>query len=356
MSLETLGYLQWQERGGQAAVSEAGLTEGCAPARVVAVDRGSCMVHDGAGAIPAEPSGRLTHFADSACDLPCVGDWVGIRLHSGGRAAVVEQVLPRVSFLRRRLAGARAGVQMIAANVDVAFIVQACGYDFNLNRLERALVLAAEGGVEPVALLAKADLAEPAELARMLAAMERITGGPAIPFSSVTGEGLDAVRGRIGPGRTCCLLGSSGVGKTTLINRLAGRELFRTGAVSATGEGTHTTTRRQLLALEDGGLLIDTPGMREFGLTGEDAGMAAAFDGFTQLAAKCRFADCTHLSEPGCAVLAAMQSGELSAERYDHYRKLRRESEHVALSTMDRRRKERCFSRHLKASKKIMGE
>ncbi|SNR62082.1 ribosome biogenesis GTPase [Humidesulfovibrio mexicanus] len=349
MDLRQLGFEFWERN-----IGPIQMDEGCVPARVIAVDRGQCAVHDGIREVSAEPSGRLCYAVDDPAELPCVGDYVAIRRYNGGSAAIIEKVLPRRTFLRRRAAGSVSRVQMIAANVDVAFIVQACGYDFNPNRLERALVLALEGGVQPAALLAKADLAEPAELAQMLTEVQRITGAPAIAFSNVTGDGLDAVLQHIGPERTCCLLGSSGVGKTTLMNRLAGRELFRTAAVSATGEGTHTTTRRQLLMLENGGLLIDTPGMREFGLAVGEVGVGAAFDRFAQLAAACRFADCSHTTEPGCAVLAALACGELSRKRYENYLKLQKEAQHTASSVHQRRMKERAFSRHVKASKKIM--
>lgn len=259
-------------------------------------------------------------------------------------------------MLQRKTPGAGSGRQIIAANLETAFIVQSCQYDFNPKRLERTLVMVAEGGLEAVVLLTKTDLAAPEELARLLDAVGNATCAPVIAVSNITGQGLGDVRRHLLPGRTCCLLGSSGVGKTTLTNLLLGREAFKTAEVSGTGEGTHTTTRRQLSLLEDGGLLIDTPGMREFGMTGAEAGLEATFDELTSLAEQCRFDDCTHLSEPGCAVLAALKRGELSSQRYENYLKLRKESEHFAQSYQDRRKKDRAFGRHMKLSKKLLAK
>lgn len=288
--------------------------------------------------------------------MPCVGDWVVMRQHNEGSAAVIEKVLPRRTFLQRKSPGASFGAQLIAANLDAVFIIQSCAYDFNPNRLERALVIAAHGGVAPVVLLTKTDLVTAAERGRLLCAIEAVTDARCLTLSNVTGEGIDALRSCIGPGRTYCLLGSSGVGKTTLINRLVGRCALRTGAVSSTGEGTHTTTRRQLVTLEGGGLLIDTPGMREFGLADAETGIDAAFDSFTRLAAMCRYSDCRHVTEPGCAVLAAVESGEISRQRYENYLKLRKESENYATSEAERRRKEKSLTRHIRHSKKLMSD
>ena len=325
-------------------------------ARVTAVDRGSCVVHDGIREITAEVAGRLTFSLEDPSELPCVGDWVLIHHYNDQSAAIIHQVLPRRTVLQRKTPGIGFGRQMIAANLETAFIVQACQYDFNPKRLERTLVMVAEGGLEAVVLLTKTDLATPCELERLLEVVGSITNAPVIAMSNLTGHGLGEVRRRLVPGRTCCLLGSSGVGKTTLMNRLLGRQAFKTAEISGTGEGTHTTTRRQLILLEGGGLVIDTPGMREFGMAEAGAGLEATFDDLANLAGLCRFDDCTHLSEPGCAVRAALECGELSTQRYENYLKLRKESEHFAQSSLDRRKKERAFGRHLKLSKKLMAK
>lgn len=314
------------------------------------------MVHDGNGEIPAEVSGRLTFCIEDPADLPCVGDWVLIRHYNEQSAAIIHQMLPRRTSLQRKTPGVGSGRQMIAANLETAFIVQSCQYDFNPKRLERTLVMVAEGGLEAVVLLTKTDLAAPEELTHLLGIVGNATSAPVIAVSNLTGQGLDDVRRHVLPGRTCCLLGSSGVGKTTLTNLLLGRVAFKTAEVSGTGEGTHTTTRRQLSLLAGGGLLIDTPGMREFGMTGAEAGLEATFDELTCLAEQCRFDDCTHLNEPGCAVQAALKRGELSPQRYENYLKLRKEAEHFAQSNRDRRKKERAFGRHMKLSKKLLAK
>lgn len=299
----------------------------------------------------AEPSGRLLYGSAAPADLPCVGDWAVVRRHDGG-TAIIHQVLPRRTFLRRKASGRSSEVQMIAANIDAAFIVQSCHFDFNPGRLERYLVMAAEGRVEPMVLLTKTDLIEQGELEEKLAILQAITQAAVIPLSAVTGAGLDGLRRALLPGRTHCLLGSSGVGKTTLINRLLGREAFAARAVSGTGEGTHTTTRRHLVMLDLGALLIDTPGMRELGITGAAEGLAAKFAEIAALAPRCRYADCSHEHEPGCAVRAAVAAGSLDAARYEGYLKLKKESRHYEMSRLERRNKDKAFGRFLKTAKK----
>ncbi|WP_449242990.1 ribosome small subunit-dependent GTPase A [Desulfovibrio sp.] len=347
MQLHDFGFDQWFE----AHAAECGM-EGCGFARVTAVDRGSCLVRNASREIPAELSGRLAYDTKSPADLPCVGDWVTAHLYNDGTAAIIQRVFPRRTFLRRRSPGTIGGVQMIAANIDTAFIIQSCRVDFNPARLERYLVMAADGGVEPVILLTKADLTAPEELEHILATVQALTPTRTIALSNVTGLGFDALRQMLVPGRTCCLLGSSGVGKTTLINRLLGLEAFETQAVSGTGEGVHTTTRRQLVVLGQGAMLVDTPGMRELGMTDAVDGIDAGFGEIAALAAQCRYADCTHEHEPGCAVRAAIRAGELAQDRYASYLKLRKESEFAALSTLGRRRKEKAFGKFIHSFKK----
>lgn len=348
MTSAEIGFDQWFAAHGTGLCPE-----GCVFARVVAVDRDSCLIRDESGEVPAELSGALRFRIDSPADLPCVGDWVAARRHDAS-LAVIQEVLPRRTFLRRRTPGKGAGFQMIAANVDTAFIVQSCHLDFNPARLDRYLVAAADGRVEAVVVLTKTDLVSPEELERKLAIAGSAARAEVIALSSVTGSGLDALRQALVPGKTHCLLGSSGVGKTTLVNRLLGREAFETRAVSGTGEGTHATTRRQLIALDQGALLIDTPGMRELGLAGAEDGLEAGFEDIAALATQCRYADCGHEGEPGCAVRAAVEQGALPAERYRSYLKLRKESAYHGLSQLEKRRKDRAFGRFIKSVKKGM--
>ena len=352
MKLSDLGFDHWFEAHvGDSRQGDQGV------ARVTAVDRGAYLVRNEFKEIPAELAGKFRFRVESSVDLPCVGDWVTVQYHNSDTSAIIHGVLPRRTFLRRKCAGENVDFQMIAANIDIAFVVQSCHYDFNLRRLDRYLVMAADGRVEPMVLLTKTDLISHDELERTLAAIKR-SGVTAriLALSSVTGAGFDEFRRVLVSGRTCCLLGSSGVGKTTLINRLIGHNTFDTKAVSGTGEGTHATARRQLIVLEQGAMLIDTPGMRELGLLDAADGVDQNFEDIRDLSPNCRYANCSHTQEPGCAVLTAIAKGDLSEERYHSYVKLKKESEYHAMSYVDKRKKDRAFGRFVKSAMKHMKE
>ena len=322
----------------------------CAPgesiARVTAVDRDRYLVRNAQGEMPAELKGRLVYVSESRSELPCVGDWVCVSYYDQASHALIHRTLPRASFLRRKAPGRNVEFQMIAANIDVALIVQSCHFDFNVARLERYLVMVGEGGIEPLILLTKTDLVSPETLVELIARIRDAgIGARIITLSNLTGEGVEQIGELMQPGQTYCLLGSSGVGKTTLINRLLGDASLETGTVSHTGEGRHTTTRRQLIVLENGGLLIDMPGMRELGMLGVGEEIDEGFADVQAMSKQCRFADCTHANEPGCAVREAIERGELNAEHFHNYQKLKKESEFHELSYADKRQKDRAFGK-----------
>jgi ribosome biogenesis GTPase len=348
MKLSDLGFDGWfEELAGDILQPQQDI------ARITAIDRGACLVRNQHGEIPAQLAGKHRFTAENNTDLPCVGDWVSVQYHNSGLAAIIHDVFPRKTFLRRKCAGKNVDFQMIAANIDCAFIVQSCHYDFNIRRLDRYLVMANEGLIEPIIILSKIDLITPYELERRIREI-RQTGifVETLALSNTTGVGVDDFRKHLVPGKTYCLLGSSGVGKTTLINRLIGRDAFDTRAVSGTGEGTHTTARRQLIVLDKGAMLIDTPGMRELGLLGASDGITESFADIHDLSLNCRFSNCTHTQEPGCAVLMSIESGDLSEERYRSYLKLRRESDYHEMSYVDKRKKDKAFGRFVKSVQK----
>jgi len=327
------------------AVRATVTTDHLEPARVAVQHRGAYVLYTAGGETAAAVSGRFRHETRAPADFPAVGDWVLLR------DGVIHAVLPRRTAFSRKAADTLAEEQVAAANVDVVFVVEALGGAPNLRRIERYLAAAYESGARPVVLLSKADLCPEPEAA--LAAVAAIAPGtPVHALSAFTGEGLAVFATYCETGRTAVFLGPSGVGKTTLLNALTG-ERRPTAAVLADGRGRHTTTHRELVLVDGRGIVIDTPGMRELQLWDADGGLPAVFADIDAVAARCRFDDCGHSGEPGCAVRAALDDGTLAADRYAGYRKLAREEAFItqkrdAVARSEQKRQRRIFARSVR--------
>jgi ribosome biogenesis GTPase len=272
-----------------------------------------------------EISGKFHYTAETQEDLPAVGDWVTASLRIEEGRATIHHVLPRKSKFSRKVAGSVTQEQIVAANIDTVFIVNSLNHNFNLRRIERYLILAWESGANPVIILSKADLYE--QVAERMNEVAAIAPGvPVFAVSSLTGSGLDEIKGFLFEGSTTALLGSSGVGKSTLINSLMGDEVQKVQQISGfEDKGRHTSTHRELFILPNGSLMIDTPGMRELQMWDGEDGLSEAFDDIEQLSKQCKFTDCSHRNEPGCAVKAAIKNGSLSYDRFENYKKLQKE-------------------------------
>ncbi len=330
------------------------------PARVVTEHRGAYEVLGETISGLAVLAGKFRHEVESPLDLPAVGDWVVLdeRPNTEGRA-VVHAVLPRRTAFIRKAAGPVDKPQVVAANIDLAFLVSSLNREFNPRRLERYLAITLESGAKPILLFTKSDLGDPAAASKW--AEENAPGVPVHVSSSVTGEGLDTIHGYLREGVTGVLLGSSGVGKSTLINRLIGEDRQATAEIQGgTDKGRHTTVRREIIVLPSGGLVIDTPGMREIGVWAANTGLAETFDDVTALAANCRFSDCAHGAEPGCAVREGITQKTLAPERFESYRRLHAEGQGLEVPSAgrmrsDEARKGRVLGRAKRAYSKIKG-
>jgi ribosome biogenesis GTPase / thiamine phosphate phosphatase len=323
-----LATLGWDERWGSAF--EEHRAAGWVPGRVAVQHRGAYDVLTEEGEARARLPGRTRREVEASADLPAVGDWVALEpVAASGGAAVIRAVLPRRTKFSRLAAHDPASdvtrEQVVAANVDVVFIVAPVGEDLSRRRLERYLTLAWESGARPVVLLTKADLSPKPQAAATAAAEVAGDDVPVHVISVRTGAGLDDLGSYLAPGVTAALLGPSGVGKSTLVNALAGEDVMTTGTVRDDGAGRHTTTRRQLVILPGGGLVVDNPGMRELQLWLATDGLEEAFEDVVELEANCRFSDCRHEGEPGCAIQEALANGTLDPERWRSYRELQQE-------------------------------
>jgi len=350
MKLEELGYNKFFEK-----FRLENELAGFDIARVIAEHRERYVVRTDSGEYDAEITGNLRFNAESREDFPAVGDWVAISVFDSG-FAIIHKIFPRFSVIKRKAAGKSGDVQIIAANIDFAFIVQAVDRDFSINRLDRYLTICYSSGVKPVILLSKSDLIDYSHLAEIIKSVQlRIDNIPVIAISNESYMGYNDIKNLIEKGKTYCMLGSSGVGKSTLLNNLSGKSLMKTEAISeSTNRGKHITTHRELTVLDSGGILIDNPGMREVGITDSKEGFEIAFDKIFEIAEACKFKDCTHISESGCAVLEAVESGKLERKSYENYLKMEKEKKHFESSKAERRQKDKQFGKIMKNYKKDM--
>jgi ribosome biogenesis GTPase len=325
MSLQSLGWSSFFARS-YGSYREQGFTIG----RVAIAYRNSYVLYTEQGELTAEVTGKLRHQAVGTQDFPAVGDWVVIRIIGSEEQATIHAVLPRKSKFSRKMAGGKTEEQIVAANVDTIFLVSGLDHDFNLRRIERYLILTWESGANPVIVLNKADLCD--RIDERIAAVEAIAVGvPIVVLSATNQQGLDALKPYLQPGQTVALLGSSGVGKSTITNQLSGADVQAVQAVrQGDDRGRHTTTHRELILLPTGGLIMDTPGMREIQVWAGEAGLQETFADIEGLAEECRFRNCQHENEPGCAIQQALLEGTLDDSRFLNYQKLQRELNYLA--------------------------
>jgi ribosome biogenesis GTPase / thiamine phosphate phosphatase len=344
MKLEDLGYNFKIEQ----FRIESGLNS-FEPGRVIAEHKERYTVRTTNGEFEAEITGNLRFTANNREDFPAVGDWVALTTYESG-FAIIHRIFPRFSIIKRKAVGQSGEIQIIATNIDYAFLVQAADRDFNINRLERYLTICNSSKVSPVIILSKTDLINLHKISEIVENIKaRIKNVPIIAISNQTQDGYEAIRATIEKGKTYCMLGSSGVGKSTLLNNLAGKTIMRTDSISqSTNKGKHVTSHRELIILENGGILVDNPGMKEVGITDSVGGLEITFNKIVSLSQNCRFTDCTHTNETGCSVLEALQKGEIDEASYGNWLKMEREKAHFESTIAEKRKKEKIFGKIIK--------
>ncbi|TKG93795.1 ribosome small subunit-dependent GTPase A [Puteibacter caeruleilacunae] len=323
-------------------------------ARVITVHKDSYIVRNAAGIFRAEITGNLRFSAQNSEDFPAVGDWVRITLMDKNTAIILE-IFERFSTLKRQAVGKYGEDQLIATNIDYAYVTMSATRDFNLNRLDRYIAICRAGNIEPIVLLTKTDLSAPKEVKLMIDQINQRHSNIAVATLSIEqSESFQALTQQMIPNMTYCLVGSSGVGKSTIINYLMGNEGLKTNEISeSTQKGKHTTTHRELFILDNESIVIDTPGMREVGISSNAEGIASTFDQIVQYATHCKFKDCTHTNEVGCAILDAIDSGELSYGTYESYMKLQREQQHYSKTVMEKKQQDKSFGKMVKRVKQL---
>lgn len=344
MPVKDLGFTDPQE----SYIKENNLSE-FTPGRVTQEHRERYVVSTGDQEYDAEITGNLRFAAASRADFPATGDWVAMKVYDHDKA-IIYHVLPRKSVLERQSISSPGEKQIISANVDSAFIVQSIDNNFSINRLERYMAVCHSSGIDPVFVISKIDLVTPAEVQKAVEMLHsRHPEVKYILLDNFSQTGLEQVTGVMKKGLTYCVVGSSGAGKSTLVNNLLKKEILKTGTISiSTGKGKHVTEHRELFLLDNGAMIIDTPGMRELGVTESDEGVRSTFREIEELASKCRFHDCTHSGEKGCAVLEAIEKGVIDSLSLENYKRLLREQKHFSETIAERRKKDREFGKMAK--------
>ncbi|MCK9638936.1 MAG: ribosome small subunit-dependent GTPase A [Prolixibacteraceae bacterium] len=325
--------------------------------RVVSEHKERYIVKTEYGEFEAEITGHLRFSAKSREDFPAVGDWVALTTYDSD-FSIIHKILPRYSIIARQAVGQVGEIQIIATNIDYALLVQAVDRDFNINRLERYLTICYSSKVVPIIVLTKTDLINEHSKNEIIECInQRINNISVFAISNETKEGYDALKLIIEKGKTFCMLGSSGVGKSTLLNNLSGRTIMKTDLISqSTNKGRHVTSHRELIVLENGGILVDNPGMREVGIVDTAYGLETTFDTIFRLSQNCKFKDCTHTNEIGCSVLEAIEKGEIDKASYENYLKMEKEKEHFESTIAEKRKKDKDFGKIIKNYKKDMNK
>ena len=317
--------------------------------RVTQEHRERYVVSNGDNEYEAEITGNLRFSANSRADFPAVGDWVTMTIFDSDQA-IIHKILPRKSVLERQAVGKFGEMQIISTNIDVAFIIQAINNNFSINRLERYLTICYSANIDPVLVISKIDLSTEEEIHNAITDLEkRDKKVKYILLSNMTLKGLDQILGFIQTGKTYCVVGSSGVGKSTLINNLLKKNILKTGQIShSTNKGRHVTDHRELFVLENGGIIIDTPGMREIGMIDNSEGIKTTFQDIVDISFKCKFPDCKHIYETGCAVIEALNNGTIDKDSYDNYQKIHKEQERFQTTIAEKRKKDKVFGKMIK--------
>lgn len=350
MNLEELGYNDQLEK-----LRIANNLKDFEIGRVISEHKERYLVKTEHGEFDAEITGNLRFSSKSREDFPAVGDWVALTIHDSD-FSVIHSILPRYSVISRQAVGKFGEIQLIATNIDYALLIQAADRDFNMNRLERYLTICNSSKVNPIIVLSKIDLIDEHRTSEIVENIkDRIKNVPVVAISNESHDGYEKIIRLIEKGKTYCLLGSSGVGKSTLLNNLSGKSFMRTDSISqSTNKGRHTTSHRELIVLENGGILIDNPGMREVGIADSTSGLEITFDVIINYSQKCKFKDCTHTNEKACAVIEAVEKGEIDRASYENYLKMEREKAHFDSSVVERRKKDKDFGKMMKNYKKDM--